>query len=346
MKALKYIIGIAIVFSVVSSCNKDDDTEKAANNFRTRTVEYNSDINSSNVRLYKYENDKLLSSTYYREGGYYSDAESYRNVVYSYSGNTVTETYQSLVNNTWTDYAKYENTFQEGKQTENIYSRYNNLSWEPQWKDEYKYNNGKLIEFSSSNYNSGVWEYSYKYEFINGNNGVSEEVYYTYSSVLNSWQKNWKSDFEYIDGKISSIISYDYDSYNATWETEENYKDLYIYSGDNLSSKDYYLKETNTSGQLVWTKYYSVNYSYNENNLLSKWEVERKGYYDSEGNYIDQFYTYSYSYTYEKGSGNLKELYYSPTTLYVYNTPTILKAKTIKNKPIHNRMNSHHFNEF
>jgi hypothetical protein len=143
--------------------------------------------------------------------------------------------------------------------TEKIYQNWDNSQWIPSLKIVYTYDSQGLlterIKYHNTNgtyHRTSVnWEPYRKYVYVyDSNNRRSQETVYYWDDTNQVWSELYQNIYTYQNNLLVSVIEYDWDSTNATFQ--ESTKIEYVYDTDNYLIEETYYNWNNTNQQWVY----------------------------------------------------------------------------------------------
>lgn len=297
MKKLFYLL---LIVPFLFACKKDDTIAKDQRRIKQVTIS-NDAIYAAIKTFYSYDDNLLVNrSTLVKSNSSYNTWDTTVKVDYTYSGNLVTAI----------AYLGDEGELHLGE------------------KAEYEFANEQMNRYKYYEYIDGEFVSRYEY-FFNYNGNLLESFDY-YSDIADDGilYKVSKGEYTYEGNNVKRFrlkdVYFDMYYYNEdfdyandlpdSWESKENYRlndvwkkltrEEYEYNSDNdlVKTRVY-------DWQFSWSYSYSINYLYDNRNLIKE-------------DYSDATYGLDVDYIYEDGQGNSEELIYSPMDR-VYNTPIV-----------------------
>jgi|GEM_PF-2842479 len=268
MKLIKSILVFALLLSVLSSCNKDDNNSQSY-----RLVSFISTIYEPNYLQYSgtmtYENDHIISSI----------TEEVFKKTYSYVGDSIITFFYLYEDNQWELKNKSVSHI-----SNNLITMINGYQYPDTTKSGttyYKYDSDKLTEINTYD-SSGIYSFS-KYEY---DQGLLIMASFSYRLHDNEYPTEYiRREFAYENNKLHQELVYRY--FNG-YPIQLAYKILYHYENEKLTQIETFKVE----GE-VYKPYQKENYSYdNAGNNISVICYDSSGslIYDSYAEFEPGFY--------------------------------------------------------
>ena len=301
---------IVIVFLILSqSCKKkNSDADENHTVYRLQESIYFDNDNEKKKTEYYYENDLLTQSILY----------------------------DSVENNQWIEEIKDEIQYPDENSIINITYIKHDSSWKPIYKEEMKFDNGRITEFTSYSMYIDNWVITSEKTYTYAESQLQQEFYtfyadtdftlkqkfeYDYSgSTLNQatvyyfldnkWNLFYEQEFTYHGSEPENILAYAFNSSDSSWLFY--FKMEFEYNSGKMMNVNYYQYDIEHS---IWNYEWREEFDYDEFGNVSMWNMIDIDYDQGERTLFN----------YEKGIGNVNQIYYHETfygTYFWYPFPT------------------------
>jgi hypothetical protein len=204
---------------------------------------------------------------------------------YDTNGKQLTELYEIIINNKWTNTYRYTYTYNnKGNQLTFLEEQYDNGAWDIADKDSTTYDsNGNALESSSIIYSRGVFSVGYGSTITYDAHG--NQLTHLYKIDTNGTWTNSSRDTYTYDANSNLLIVLDENYTNGAWVYSSRYTYTYNSSGKQLTDQSEYY--TNDTWSIQWQD--SSTYDSNGNELMRTSLYYSNGTLTNEYRYINSF---------------------------------------------------------
>ncbi len=308
---VKTILWATLLIALFCACSKDNDTKSESQHLRIKQIISNEDGTTSKT-TFSYEDNKITTINFYAQDENEEwISTGYKNKI-TYTDNEITTNYYYYSNNDWQSEAKLVYKLSNNQIIKEYYYELSGSTWINYEAYEYAYSGSQLTHWKYSAYNDGSLKNYYKGEFTYEDSYATKYFEYSFDDDTETYEPYYKEIFFYNDSKLDNYTTYYYSS--TYWEKSAKYE--FDYSGDKVSEMTLCLWHL-LYGE--WVDYIVYSYTYNENDLITYYELTKAS-------------TATYEYEYEEGTGNaeilLNNIYGSN-----YNMPTLKSTNSEISNP-------------